>query len=422
MAIKVFLGQQVAVAQVDTVQITAFDAATTYILTIGSGTLTEVISVVGITDAATTATALKDAWEASTHPYAKYITATVATDTVTLTADTPGVPFTVVSSKTGGTGTIGAVTSSTANSSGSDFGDAVNWNGAALPSIGDTVIHDRNAPAMAWTLDQSALTGIAFEHPKGAGNVGLDRMSFAITADGQTGDDNALEYRDHYLQMDCVSVDIGSKGGPSAKASATRIKLDNTRSAASSATRIHSVDGVSIDPGKPTLRLLTNHLSADIDVVSASGGWGIAMDDDSETSVAGDIIVNDVTGGARSFLSDGVTWVSFIQHSGTSQIHNASAVASTAKFRGGTCEMLGSYTTAPTIVVNKGATLKWSASSAGISTLTIDGTFDCRNALIAPVINAFVPTAGAVIIAGTLGVVYSTGITEPDGLYTLSFS
>jgi hypothetical protein len=98
MATKYWLGTATAVAQVDTVQITAYDVTTTYTLTVGGVD----VETLGVTDATGTATALAAAWNTSTHAYFTGVTASSTTDTVTLTADVAGVEFTAASSVTGG--------------------------------------------------------------------------------------------------------------------------------------------------------------------------------------------------------------------------------------------------------------------------------------------------------------------------------
>ncbi|MGH2437495.1 MAG: hypothetical protein ACRDFA_10920, partial [bacterium] len=87
MATKRWLGTAVAVAQISTVTITAYDIATSYKVTIG-GVTVSVVGQGGTTT--TTATALKNALAASTHPYFDGITWTSATNVVTGTADVAG--------------------------------------------------------------------------------------------------------------------------------------------------------------------------------------------------------------------------------------------------------------------------------------------------------------------------------------------
>lgn len=92
MATKRWRGTATAVKQVSTTTITVFDAATTYTVTIGG----VAVNQVGTTDANTTATNLKNALAASTHPYFTAIVWTSATNVVTATAVTAGVPFVFV--------------------------------------------------------------------------------------------------------------------------------------------------------------------------------------------------------------------------------------------------------------------------------------------------------------------------------------
>ena len=75
MATKYWKGTATAVAQVSSATVTAYDAATTYKITVGAGNNTVVISAPGTTDANGTAAALRTAWNASTHPYCAGITA-----------------------------------------------------------------------------------------------------------------------------------------------------------------------------------------------------------------------------------------------------------------------------------------------------------------------------------------------------------
>ena len=68
MATVVFIGSQVDVKQVSSFTISTYDVATTYILTVGAGNLTVVISVIGDTAPTATATNLKTAATDSQHP------------------------------------------------------------------------------------------------------------------------------------------------------------------------------------------------------------------------------------------------------------------------------------------------------------------------------------------------------------------
>lgn len=419
MATVVFIGSQANVAQVDTVQVTAYDAASTYILTIGAGNLTHVISVPGTTDVDGTADALKTAWNASTHAYAKYITATVSTDTVTLTADTAGVPFTVASSKSGGTGTIGAVASSVAMVSASDVNDAANYAGGALPANSDTFIHARGAPALAWNLEaHTALTSLIFKHPRGAGNIGLERMGFAISADGQTADSTAREYRPHYLKMQIITLEIGEEFGPSTISAATRIKIDNTKTAATT-NRIFSVAGTSLDSGVPTLKMLVNSASGNLVVSSCAGGIGIAIDSISETSLIGDIVVDDPSGASRFFTGDGVTMGKYEQFSGVAKLRSAVTLANIT-VQGGTVETIGTYDV--TVALVDGAGVFIGSSEGDIVTLNHDGgTVDMIQQSVSRTITNYNPKTGAVLKLNGTDVAI-TNWNPPTNLHTVTYT
>ena len=208
MATHIWRGDAPAVAQVDTVQITGYDAATTYIIMINGKT----VSVPGTTDANGTATALAAAWNASTIPEFEEITASASTDTVTLTADTAGVPFTAVSSVSGGGGTIGAVTNATANA-GPNVWAANNFDSGALPANGDTVIVENSSSEILYGLDQSAVTlAVLTIRQSFTGKIGLPRSN----ANGY------VEYRETFLAISATTINVGEGEGNGSG----RIKLD----------------------------------------------------------------------------------------------------------------------------------------------------------------------------------------------------
>lgn len=202
MAIHRWLGQTPAVAQVATVQITGYDVTTTYKLTVGG----VVVSTVGTGGSVnTTATALAAAWNASTHAYFTGVTASAATDTVTLTADTAGVPFTAASSVTGGAGTIGAYTVTTANA-GPNVLAAANIDSAAMPSNGDTLIFENSSTDVLWSLDAmtSTTTLTIIIYPTFTGKIGLNKRVFATSASGTNA--SYPDYREDELTIDGATL------------------------------------------------------------------------------------------------------------------------------------------------------------------------------------------------------------------------
>jgi len=198
-------GRAALVARVSTVQITAYDAATTYKLTRNL----KVVSCIAAGSVNATATALAAAWEASDEPEFTEITASAATDTVTLTNDTEGVDWgTITPSVSGGTGTIGSLTSVTANSGPSDVGIAANYDGNAVPAGSDTLKLDNSEVPLLYSLDQS-----------GAGTLTLLQIDQSFTADvglpevNESGTAEYLEDRQRYYKIRASSVIVGRGPG-----------------------------------------------------------------------------------------------------------------------------------------------------------------------------------------------------------------
>lgn len=153
MATRTWAGRAKPVAHVVTIQVTAYHASTTYTVTINGKSITTIAA--GSVNA--TATALATAWNAATGAEIEAITASAATDTLTLTHDTAGVPFVVTKSVSGGTGTLGSVTVATAAVSPNHWGTAVNWAEGSVPVTGDDVVINAG-PSILHDLDQNAVT------------------------------------------------------------------------------------------------------------------------------------------------------------------------------------------------------------------------------------------------------------------------
>lgn len=161
MATRTWVGGGATQAQVSSATITAYDAATTYRITVtAENGATLVISQVGTGGTvSTTATALVAVWNASVSALCTGITATAnaSAGAVTLTADSAGVPFTVASSVTGGTGTFGAFSTTTANGGPNDYNCIGNWAEAAVPVANDDVYFRPGATAISYGLNQSVV-------------------------------------------------------------------------------------------------------------------------------------------------------------------------------------------------------------------------------------------------------------------------
>jgi hypothetical protein len=202
----VLAGDALAVAQVDSVDVTGFDAATTYRLTIGG----RIVGVAGTVDAATTETAIVTAHNASAYNEFEEITASRPGASVLLTADEAGIPFTAASSVSGGTGTIGAVTAVTA-CEGPNVLCANNCKNAstgarALPVNSDTFTMEHLEVDLLWLLE--AISGVT-----------LAALNIESTMTGLVGlapyyDDGEYDqYRPLYLKVGATACTIGDGDG-----------------------------------------------------------------------------------------------------------------------------------------------------------------------------------------------------------------
>ncbi len=358
MATLYWLGNAPAVAQVSTVQVTAFDAATTYTVTIGDVD----VSVVGNTSVNQTATDLHAALIAETHKYfleATTITWTVATDTVTATAFVLGVPFVAASSVSGGTGTIGAVTTSTASSGPADWSTGANWYVPATATIGtipastDTVIIENNANNIAYGVDQNAIALNFLRIDQSyTGKIGLDRTVFTTTADGATTDSTKTEYRDHYLKIGSEFTDIGQVNGPGTATGSQRIKINNVDASASTTT-VHNTKSTG-EGINPAVMLLNTNASSTLQVKKAPGGVGVAVDEPGETTTFATITIADETASARLFTGDGLTLTTWVQNGGNCSLKTvANGTVTTMTVNGGTLTTVGDFTVT-TLNVNGG--------------------------------------------------------------------
>jgi hypothetical protein len=197
------------VAQVRDGNITAYDASTTYKVTINGRTVSQV-GTGGTTT--TTATAFATALNASTIPEFAEITWSSSTSHVIGTCDTAGKSFTCTSSVSGGTGTFGAFSDTTSND-GSEALTANNVKNAstgarALPSNSDTLTIETLGTDLKYGLD--ALSGVTLANlyieASMTGNVGLE----PINSDGAQSYD---EYRQAYLQAPATVCTIGAGEG-----------------------------------------------------------------------------------------------------------------------------------------------------------------------------------------------------------------
>ena len=375
MATKYFLGTATAVAQITTMQVTAYDAGTTYSILVNSIVIASTIAQGSVN---ATATALSTAWNASTHPWATPITASAATDTVTLTADTAGVPYTVTTSESGGAGTIGDPSITTASAGANDWSTALNWSDSAVPAGGDTVILANNSVNICWGLAQSAVTLAELRIEKTyTGKIGLDWKVFATSINGETTVSTKHEYRATYLAVSATLLNVGQHFGPGNPNGSSRIKID-LGSNASTATIFGTAQSPS-ETGLGAVRLKNVHATSEIHVRSAPGGVSLAGDVPGETSTVSLVSVSDQTTASRVMIGSGVTITTYRQDGGTNVLQ-AAATVTTVTVNGGTLTMEGDYTVT-TGNVNDGTVIDNHIKTAAAAWTTLNhngGTIDVQ--------------------------------------------
>lgn len=332
MATTRWRGDAPAIAQVDTVQLTNHDAATTYKLTINGKT----IGITGQGSNPATATALVSLWNASTTPEFAEVTASANSDTITLTADTAGKPYTCTSSVTGGTGTIGSVTSSTACSGPNFYNVAANWTGNAVPGAGDTAIIDSGADIL-YGLSNSGATLTLLNIQQGfSGRIGLPYLNTDGTVD-------YVEYRTTYLTLEATTVNIGAGVG----AGSGRIKL-NLGSVQTTVNVFNS--GNSVEPGIGAVVLRGTHASNALNVTK------------------GDVDVAPFAGETSTLLSLNVGYVT--NQTGDSDVYLGSGVTladATLKVSGGRLETNSATSGSATITVSGGLVVLNSGGQLGLT-------------------------------------------------------
>src|SRR5258708_2580952 len=244
MATQVWVGTATTTAQVSQVIFGTYDATTTRKITIGgtNGAPSASVSAADSGGTLTAAwTALKALLAASVHPYFSAITWTSTATTIVGTAATAGVPFTFSGSVSGGTGTVGAYSTTTANSGPNDFAVASNWSTGTVPVATDDVYFRDNAVNLCWSLAQSGITLNSLTIDKTyTGLIGLNRLIFATSADGATASATTeAEYRQLYLQISSTNpINIGSSASSQGTPSGSKRIMPDGGSGASQTINI----------------------------------------------------------------------------------------------------------------------------------------------------------------------------------------
>ncbi len=377
-----YVGEAVAVIQVDTFTPTNVEVGDIFILTsIGWDGITEVLSFTATDQlAATVAAALVVLWNNSTSKACTGVTAT-GTVTVILTADVAGVAFSVASTTTQGGGaadqTLDRV-ATTKNEGSGDYTSVDNWSLGIIP-ISTHDVYIEGSFSVLYGFDQSA--------------VELDSFN---TSGARIGTNPAAGWRPIPLQVRAPKADIGYHYGPSTIKQTVPVILDfgdgegcvirvhnsgsNGTKSAVLITSKHAATTLEVKKGKVGLfnnsagdaQMATANLSyttskaGDADLF-IEPGWTIATinkagGDLSLQTLAGKTITTVNVSGGGTFLAEGdgpITTINYKVGAGSATM-NSTGTITTIAIDGGIVDFtkLPAALTVTNLKLNPGGTLK----------------------------------------------------------------
>lgn len=389
MATHVWRGDAAEVAQVDSITPANVGIGDIFTLTINGKSVSFVATAATVANVTAGLTA---AWNASTVPEHEEITATDSTTHVTLTADVPGVPFTVTATEEDGdasddqTLTRAAVTAN----AGPNVWAAANFDSATLPDTGDTVIIENSSTSILYGLDQSSKTLAALDIRQSfTGYIGLPR----------TNENGYIEYRDQYLKISATAISIGGGEGDGSG----RIKL-NTGS--NQTTMRISNKGSRVETGIPCVLFLGTHASNAITAVR--GDLGICFFGGEVATVAalGSAYLTSESTDATIVARSGATLTTVTVHGGDVQVESA---VTTVNQSGGSLTIGGTATVAA-LNIDGGTTYYQSSGTATAVAVGGGGTLDFRRDLRARTVTAITVAEGATLLDPYKTVTWTNGI------------
>jgi trimeric autotransporter adhesin len=341
-------------AQVDTLTVAGTPAAGN-VITATINTKNISYTLTGADTAITAAAALQAllANTSITPPEFQEMTWSVSGAVITATAATPGTPFTLTSSATGGGATI-THANVTANSSPSDVDNASNWlrsGSPSLPQNGDDVVVADSSVGLLWNLASlSAVTFASFTRWQSfTATIGLPEINPA----------GYQEYRPTYFQFagsaSPIAVNLGvglTGGGPSRE----RYNVGTSQVILNVLAAGGAADDYSV-------RFLGTNASNVLNVQNVS--VGVAMLPGEVATVASAT----VDGGGSLSLGVGTTFSGKLTaNNGTSTLFCASATLDA--FNGSQVTVQSTGLTYTTVLASNGSTLTWTSNST-ITALTL---------------------------------------------------
>jgi len=347
-----WIGTATAVAQVDTLTVGGtIEATDIFNITVtGRDGATTVVTYTAVdTVIATVVAGLVSAWNTSTNALCTGITAADTSPTLTLTADTAGVGFSVAveTTEAGGGGADTQTftrAATTANAGPNDWSTASNWSTGAVPDGAHDVYVE--GATIYYGLDQSGITT-------------LTSLSIATS---QIGVNPAYGRAPNYLQTKATTVSLGAYTGPSTPTQLAPINIDT--GATESTISVYSSGSNTTLPG---VRIKAASASTNINVYKGSVGVAYI---DGETSTVGVISCSFDTNrqtDANVYIGAGVTLTTLTKTGGDGVL---SCAATTVTNTNGTLETNGSGAIITLVV--KGGTVNPN-STGTITTATLTG-------------------------------------------------
>jgi hypothetical protein len=393
MAVTIWTGGAVGIAQVDTVTISGtWTAADTVTLTINGNDL--VVTVDTPTATASVASALSAAVNASGKtdglagtetrnlggqqiPEFTEVEASVSGSVVTIEAKTRGIPFTMTDdSSTASTGTT-AQTTATAATGPNHYDNAENWSTGAVPVSSDAIIFQQNEIDCLYGLSQSAVTNVTMQIDASyTGNIGLP-----------TRNENGYEeYRPRHLDINFSNAERSVVIGEGPGGGSSRINIDADTS---DPKVVIWLTGPAEANAKGAIDFIGGNTATDISI--RRGSLSLATDSDKSATVRELEVTYDVqrTADAEVTIGEAVTLSELNKDGGTVTFINAPAslTLATVTNRSGLVEINGQCQA--TLIAAEGGDVRWhSTGTCAALTLSGSGVFDVSRDLRPKIVSA----------------------------------
>src|ERR1043165_1698556 len=408
MATSRWLGQDVPVAQLDTITVGGtVEAGDVFILTINRKAVPAVATT---TNTTTTATHVVAVFVASTVPEFQEISFVAAAATITATSRVAGRAFTLTASTTESGG--GAADSqtfvnvhTTVNAGPNDWSSTQNWDAGSVPVSTNDIVLANSAIGIFYGLAQSAvtLTSLTIDSTFTA-PIGLPKRN--VNGYG--------EYRPDYLQIGATTLTIGRGSGQGSG----RIKIDN--GTAQTTVNVYG-SGQPAEPGYEAILWKGPHASNVVNVFKGSFAPAVFAGEVATIATLRVGYTTNVLGDAQVRCGSGVTLTTITQTGGSLEINSA---ATTITKTAGNLTVNGTATVT-TLNENGGTTIY--KSSGTITTLNVSagGTFDKSQDLRALTITNTNLYSGATLLDPGKTITFTTPIAivgcgikqlDPDGV------